>query len=231
MGETMTFEKLYNHMETYIKDPDERWKLVTRVKRGISDPNAIGCYSRDQAYFEGAVKILENIDNIDFTLLMSGKLCLDELDLVKSISKLENIKLPKFFADMNKYKQKLRQIALVNGIIESKHSAVCIQNFLNKQQNPEQNTKANNDMINRHLNDSYLKKVNIDEYTDFDHFYQGDLNEYQWLYEHNKKFLDLDPQYIKNYIVNFIIPNTHNKPVKKQAKNVDESNSSLCSIL
>lgn len=32
----------------------------------------LGCYSRDQSYFEGAVNILENLDSIDFILLMSG---------------------------------------------------------------------------------------------------------------------------------------------------------------
>ena len=66
MADRMTFEQLFNHMEKYIEMPEDRWKLVTRVKRGISDPHSRGCYSRDQSYFEGAVEILENLDNVDF---------------------------------------------------------------------------------------------------------------------------------------------------------------------
>lgn len=46
LADSMTFEQLFNHMERYIELPEERWKLVTRVKRGISDPHAIGGYSR-----------------------------------------------------------------------------------------------------------------------------------------------------------------------------------------
>ena len=105
-------------METYIASPEERWKHVTRVKRGISDPFEVGCYSRDQAYFEGAIEILEKIDEIDFKVLMCGKLCVDELERIKRVSRTECIKMPKFSADMKAYKQKLRQIGIINGILE-----------------------------------------------------------------------------------------------------------------
>jgi hypothetical protein len=40
MADKMTFEQLFNHMEIYIDKPEERWKLVTRVKRGIPDPHS-----------------------------------------------------------------------------------------------------------------------------------------------------------------------------------------------
>ncbi len=49
----MNFERLFDHMSNYIKSPDERWKVIMRVKRGISDPNSVGVYARDQSYFEG----------------------------------------------------------------------------------------------------------------------------------------------------------------------------------
>lgn len=116
MADRMTFAQLFNHMSKYIEQPAERWKLVTRVKRGISDPNTRGCYSRDQAYFEGAVEILQNLDSIDFVLLMSGKLCLDELDKVKKLARLDQLKLPAFLRNFKTYKDKLRRIAFVNGI-------------------------------------------------------------------------------------------------------------------
>jgi hypothetical protein len=80
----------------------------------------LGCYSRDQCYFEGAVDILENLDEIDFTLLMSGKLCVDELDLVRDLPiKYDKLKIPKFMKSMQAYKTKLRQIGVINGILGS----------------------------------------------------------------------------------------------------------------
>ncbi len=116
MGKTMTFERLFDHMSQYIRSPEECWKVIMRVKRGISDPNAVGVYARDQSYFEGACKVLENVEKIDFKLLMSGKICLDELDKVKEVARLDLIKLPKFYRNMKKYKEKLRLIAAVNGL-------------------------------------------------------------------------------------------------------------------
>lgn len=118
MAHKMNFQQLFQHMETYIASPEERWKHVTRVKRGISDPFEVGCYSRDQAYFEGAIEILEKLDEIDFKVLMCGKLCVDELERIKRVSRTECIKMPKFSADMKAYKQKLRQIGIINGILE-----------------------------------------------------------------------------------------------------------------
>jgi hypothetical protein len=114
----MTFEQLFNHMEKYIGSPEERWKLVTRVKRGITDPKRVGAYSRDQCYFEGAIEILENLDDIDFNLLMCGKICVDELEIVKDIACMSGLKIPKFMkSGMKAYKNKLRQIGIVNEIL------------------------------------------------------------------------------------------------------------------
>ena len=185
---------------------------MTRVKRGISDPNAIGCYSRDQSYFEGAVKILENLDNIDFNLLMSGKICLDELDIVKSISKVDNIKVPKFFSDMETYKKKLRTIGIVNGILENKPV-----NEFYKMVSLKTNT---DDSSHRHIDaeDVHFSTTKID------------YKEYNQLFEYNKKFLSLNSETVKNYILNVITPHTKSNPVVKPSK-LKDSNSSLCSIL
>ena len=96
-------------------------------------------FLRDQAYFEGAIDILESLDEVDFVLLMSGKLCLDELSRVKRLSRVNCIKLPKFYNDLDKYKNILREIGIANGIIESnkhhsqaeEYSSVTQENFNN----------------------------------------------------------------------------------------------------
>ncbi|XP_077977833.1 microtubule-associated tyrosine carboxypeptidase 1-like [Glandiceps talaboti] len=113
----MTFEELYDHLQHYVQNPEQRWKHVMRVKRGLENPNDLGGYGKDQCYFAGAVEILRNIDNIDFPLLYAGKLCVDETSRVKRIARMECIKLPHFLQNVDKYKKRLRFMARLNGLI------------------------------------------------------------------------------------------------------------------
>ncbi|KAK7478871.1 hypothetical protein BaRGS_00029852 [Batillaria attramentaria] len=112
----MTFKQLFDHIGQFVNNREQRWKHVMRVKRGLVDPNDLGGYGKDQCYFEGAVNILRNIDNIDFALLMSGKLCYDEVNRVKRLARMNCIRLPSFMRDMTAYRLQLKQMALVNGL-------------------------------------------------------------------------------------------------------------------
>jgi len=79
---------------------------------------------------------------------MSGKICLDELDKVKEVARLDLIKLPKFYRNMKKYKEKLRLIAAVNGLgkeeeKDSKAASQVESNALQKERTSLQmNTQA-----------------------------------------------------------------------------------------
>jgi hypothetical protein len=53
MASEMSFRELYDHLEEYVPDREQRWKSCMRVKRHISDPNAHGGSGADQVYFEG----------------------------------------------------------------------------------------------------------------------------------------------------------------------------------
>lgn len=168
VADRMTFEQLYNHMEKYIEIPEERWKLVTRVKRGISDPFQIGSYSRDQSYFHGAIDILQNLDNVDFMILMSGKICLDECDRIKRIARTNSIKIPKFMKDMKSYKEKLRMIGIINGIIEPSSNEIFTKEnlFLGKylQDKKENEHKNPKELFKRNLRDKNLNSSEIKKY-------------------------------------------------------------------
>ena len=61
----------------------------------------------------GAVRILRNAEDIDFKLLYSGKICFDELNRVKRISR-GSVKLPHFLDDMELYRHALQEILQVN---------------------------------------------------------------------------------------------------------------------
>ena len=211
MADSMTFEQLFNHMAAYIEIPDERWKLVTRVKRGISDPHAVGGYSRDQSYFEGAIDILQNLEDIDFNLLMSGKICLDELERIKRLSRVNTIKLPKFFQNMKKYKDSLRKIGIQNGIIDPNSG---------KSAKPINSLKSIDEEF-RSSFDSNSQVIHEDD-----------------LFYHNERFKDLKTADIKKYIRKEIVPFTKKTPVfepitisEYYSKQPKGNHSSLCIII
>ena len=49
----LTFKELYDDLEQYITDTEQRWKHVMRVKRYHTDNNGLGGYGGDQCYLEG----------------------------------------------------------------------------------------------------------------------------------------------------------------------------------
>ncbi|XP_019646994.1 PREDICTED: uncharacterized protein KIAA0895-like [Branchiostoma belcheri] len=117
MSTEMTFSDLFHHLETFIKDVHQRWKIVLRIKCGLPDPaKDLGGCGKDQAYFAGAVEILRNLETIDFHLLYSGKVCIDELPRIRRLARRDCIKLPHFLLDQEAYRKKLRQMAAINNI-------------------------------------------------------------------------------------------------------------------
>ena len=61
MSSQMSFRELFDHLEGYLSDAEQRWKSCMRVKRHVPDPNAHGGSGADQCYFEG--KISSDVHN------------------------------------------------------------------------------------------------------------------------------------------------------------------------
>jgi len=116
MASEMTFKELFDHLAHYIRNDEQRWKHVMRIKRGLQNPNDLGGCGKDQCYFEGAIDILRQLDTIDFRLLMAGKICLEDLPRVRRMARQDCIKIPLFMRDMQRYRRLLKQIAQLNGI-------------------------------------------------------------------------------------------------------------------
>ena len=57
MAQVMGFTELFKHLSRYTPDVDQRWKHVSRVKRGQRDPEKPGGLGNDQCYFEGTLKL------------------------------------------------------------------------------------------------------------------------------------------------------------------------------
>ena len=115
----MSFVELYQDIEKYIDDPEARWKLPVRWKRGFSDTKDPGGYYKDQAYLEGVVHILRNRKTIDFTGLFCGKISLEDLhrpSIAKKLNK-DKIKVPNIIDKMDHYMAALDRIASTNHIV------------------------------------------------------------------------------------------------------------------
>jgi len=117
-GSELNFKELFHDLEQYIESPTLRYWHCVRCKRGVFDQNEPGSSGKNQAYLEGAVKILRNIDNIDFTLLYSGKIPIEKLSRVKLVARTAGIKLPSFLINnLDDYRWKLKRIGRLNGIL------------------------------------------------------------------------------------------------------------------
>nr|VZI45582.1 unnamed protein product [Spirometra erinaceieuropaei] len=96
MAEYLPFRELFEHLSRYLKDEEQCWKHCMRIKRCLRNQEECGGYGKDQRYFEGAVRILMEQNNIDFRQLIAGKLSLTDLEKVQDQITLEEVHFPSF---------------------------------------------------------------------------------------------------------------------------------------
>lgn len=65
----------------------------------------------------GAVELLTHVEDIDWVTLYAGRLSADEAVRVQRIVRRPLIALPYFLSDIDRYRQRLRHIARINGIV------------------------------------------------------------------------------------------------------------------
>lgn len=100
-------------LSKYIEDTYLRERIIKRVK-GVTGFDCVGGRKHDQCYFSGAVKLLQNLEEVDLALLHSGKIAMEDVPRVKRISKTASLPLPSFAADMSEYVSILREMRSVN---------------------------------------------------------------------------------------------------------------------
>ena len=116
----ISFVDLFVELKEWVSDALQRFEICALVKRGMEDTHQPGGNGEVQVYFEGAVKILEQVDTIDPALLFCGRITLDDMELsrVKRVVRREGILLPGFARNIYQYRKALRRISLANGIVE-----------------------------------------------------------------------------------------------------------------
>ncbi|XP_029464624.1 uncharacterized protein KIAA0895-like homolog [Rhinatrema bivittatum] len=111
----MTFCQLFKDLEQFVLDPGVRWEYCVRAKRGLTDTTEKGCFSKDQVYLDGILRILRHRRRIDFQLLAAlGKVSYEDLERLKDSAVLQSPRIPHFMQDQNRYQKQLDHIIVTN---------------------------------------------------------------------------------------------------------------------
>ncbi|XP_047435719.1 uncharacterized protein KIAA0895-like [Mugil cephalus] len=112
---SMSFSRLFSHIARFVQDPDVRWEYCLRAKRGQTDTSQPGCFSKDQVYLDGILRILRHRRNIDFKMLTSlGKVSYEDVEKLRHLATLPRTRIPHFMRDPERYLQHLDHIVSVN---------------------------------------------------------------------------------------------------------------------
>lgn len=115
----LTFAQLWEFLSTYVLDPEERWTIIVRQKRGLTDTSQPGVFMKDAVYFSGAIKMIAWLQTNSFSLeeLYIGKIAVEDLSTAIKIPGNVEPVLPSFYViDREKYKQQIMEIAAANDL-------------------------------------------------------------------------------------------------------------------
>lgn len=112
-----SFVDTWNALAPYVENPDRRWTIVFRQKRGLRDTGQPGGYTKDLVYFEGLVDVWKWLYSQNFALadLYYGKLALEDVTkAVKMYPEFDPI-LPSFYTqDFQNYRKQMLEIGEYN---------------------------------------------------------------------------------------------------------------------
>lgn len=115
----MSFSQLFQDVGRFVKDPNTRWDYCVRAKRGLTDTSKPGCFNKDQVYLDGILRILRYRKAIDFCLLTAlGKVSYEDVDRLKDLGIIENMRVPHFLQDYTRYMEELEKIMEVNALTD-----------------------------------------------------------------------------------------------------------------
>jgi hypothetical protein len=118
-----SFAELWKLLGTYIQDPERRWMITFRQKRGMTDTSQPGGYTKDLVYFEGMIEVWQWLEAHDFdiTSLYFGKLAFQDAERVQELNPTFEPILPSFYVmNPQEYKEKMLAIGKLNGIDQLK---------------------------------------------------------------------------------------------------------------
>ncbi|XP_036371960.1 uncharacterized protein KIAA0895-like [Megalops cyprinoides] len=115
----LSFSRLFQDLGRFVQDPHTRWDYCIRAKRGQTDTALPGCFSKDQVYLDGVVRLLRYREHVDFQLLMAlGKVSYEDVDRLRDLAFMEHVRIPHFLQDRARYHAQLCRIMEVNQLTD-----------------------------------------------------------------------------------------------------------------
>ena len=90
-----SFFDTFKALSHYVEDFDDCWIYTIRAKRGTANTSKPGALAMEQVYLDGAMRILEKRDKINFHALFGGKFSLETYFAAESLIK-DTIHLPHY---------------------------------------------------------------------------------------------------------------------------------------
>lgn len=112
-----SFTELWQFLEKYIDDPETRWMVTFRQKRGLPDTSQPGGFTKDLVYFEGMVEVLDWLNKHAFNLtsLYYGKIGLADAPKAVQLNPHFEPILPIFYTNhLETYATEIMEIAKMN---------------------------------------------------------------------------------------------------------------------
>lgn len=120
-AQSASFSELWHFLSTYIPNPERRWIIAVRLKKGLTDTSKPGGFTKDLVYFKGLVDVVNWLKNnhYDLTPLYFGKLALEDAHKAVAMNPSFIPSLPSFFSlDPEKYAQDIEEIGSKNELIQ-----------------------------------------------------------------------------------------------------------------
>jgi hypothetical protein len=114
---THSFVEVWNFLGKYVQDPETRWMITLRQKRGLSDTSQPGGSTKDLVYFEGLVEVWKWLTTHNYNLhdLYFGKIAYQDLDIALQLNPQFEPVLPSFYTlNPEEYAQKIQEIGEYN---------------------------------------------------------------------------------------------------------------------
>ena len=114
---TASFVETWEALAPYIENPERRWNVVFRQKRGLEDTSQPGGFSKDLVYFEGMVDVWNWLVSQNFAIadLYYGKLSLEDVPKAVALNPDFEPLLPFFYThDFDNYRKNMLEIGEYN---------------------------------------------------------------------------------------------------------------------
>lgn len=118
LAEENSFSQVFEKLEPYCADPDERWRFTVRAKRGLTDTSLLGGYRKDAVYLRGATQVARWLSSHDFdpTQLYMGKVTMAESERLMPVVQRSSILVP-HFVHSSQYATQLLNAARSNNLL------------------------------------------------------------------------------------------------------------------